>query len=104
MHRANFSAYLNDKDAIYECSKLLGYIQVRGSYKGSGSPRELLEAITAGKALVMNIADDDYAMAKELRRLAKATKPAMAELLNRVAVSIELAERLKSIAKQKSAE
>lgn len=94
-HKPNFTAELTNKAAVYEISKSLGFVQTRGANVGSGSPREMLEAIGAGNALVVHLADDtEYAMVKDLKRIAKDERSALADLLNRIAAALELAEKM----------
>lgn len=106
-HKPNFSAQLTNKESIYDVAKRLGFTQTRGAGKGQGSPREMLEAIGAGQALVINLADDmEYDLAPELRRLAQASQLtipdgawrertlALADLLTRIADGIDLAGEL----------
>lgn len=91
----NFSAHLADKAAVYEVSGLAGYTQLRGSYKGNGSPRLMLEAIADGAAIVAKVAsENDYALASDLRELAQDARPELADLLNRIAAGLEVAEKM----------
>lgn len=98
-HKPNFSAQLTNKAAVYETAAQLGFTQTRGSGKGKGSPREMLEAIGGGLAIVVHIADDEeYHIAKALeanaRAIAKLCGEAFAEyFIKRVALALKSAQK-----------
>jgi len=98
-HTPNFTAQLSNKAAVYEVAKRLGFTQSRGKDVGEGSPREMLEAIGVGNAVVIHLADDmEYDMTNELRALADEVAEKrgdmFADMLRRFAASIDLAHRM----------
>jgi hypothetical protein len=59
MHRPNFTAQLSNKSAVITAAAAIGCTQSRGSGKGSGSIRHLLEEIGAGEVLLLFHQYDD---------------------------------------------
>ncbi len=81
--RQNFGAQLSDPERLKRIAARLGFVQTRGHEKGQGSIRQLLEAITAGEAVVMvkpeteqaREADKTEAKLQELEQLGIITRP-----------------------------
>ena len=70
----NFRAFIEGIDSLYEIAKRLGYVQSRGGRGrgglGEGSPKQLMEAIAAGKALVIrNPYETDHEIQQAVQRL-----------------------------------
>lgn len=74
-HRPNFTAQLTNKEAVRQVAASIGCIHTRGSEKGKGSIREMLEEIGGGEILVMHhIYDDGEAIRKDIKELRKLAK------------------------------
>ncbi len=70
----NFRAFIEGIDNLYSLAKRLGYVQTRGGRGrgglGEGSPKQLLEAIAVGKALVIpNPYETDHGIQQAVQRL-----------------------------------
>ena len=97
-HKPNFSAQLGNKSAVYQTALEIGYTQTRGSGKGKGSPREMLEAIGGGLAIVVNIAsDEEYHFADSLTKHADAIAEASGipceDFIRRIALALKSAQK-----------
>lgn len=91
--RVNGKIVANAAGVRRVCAEL-GFVPERGSSVPT-SPRQMLEAIGCGDAIVMNLADDlEYDQAEKLRALAQAQHGMLADLLLRMAKSLELAKKL----------
>lgn len=95
--RVNGRIVHNEKK-VRELCAALGITAKRGSGAGEApAPRQLLESVGAGNIGVFHIADDlEYAMVDDIRRIAQSERPALADLLERVALAISFAEKLNS--------
>ena len=51
--RHNFSTQVSDLAALKRAARRLGYVQTRGSQRGQGSIRALLEAIASGEVMLV---------------------------------------------------
>ena len=51
--KQNFGAQLSDPEHLKRIAARLGYKQTRGSERGKGSIRQLLEAVITGEAIVI---------------------------------------------------
>ena len=98
MHKPNFTAQLTRKATLYEVALQLGFIQTRGVVKNKGSIRDMLEHISVGNAVVLNVADDLEYNTTGLRAIADREDAEgsrmTADLLRRLALALERAGQL----------
>jgi len=94
-HKPNFTAQLTNKEAVIKVAASIGCIQSRGSTKGQGSIREMLEEIGGGDILVLHhVYDDGDKMRAEAKRIRKIAKEYidedLSDTLNGLANALEL--------------
>ncbi len=68
--KTNFSTQLSEPEQLKRIAASLGYKQTRGPDAGEGSIRQLLEAITAGEAMVI-VKPEVVERAQQTRALAR---------------------------------
>lgn len=98
-HKPNFTCQITNIQALREIAQELGCIQTRGSQRGTGSIREMLENISQGDILVMfHEYDHDYEMknaAAKIRALAEPLDQYTGDTLRALAAALEDAAKRK---------